>query len=269
MPRARHLATVLGPLVLAGAVACAPADPPSAETGVRLPAGDAPFDYQLGEPYPPPEGTEVVVRDREAAPTAGLYDVCYVNAYQAQPHELAWWEANHPDLLLRDGDGYVVDGAWDEVLLDISSDAQRRALVDVVGGWIDGCAADGFDAVEPDNLDSHTRSAHLLTPADAEAFARLLTARAHDAGLAIAQKNDAEMAPKGPSLGFDFAIAEECNRWSECDAFADAYGPLVYVVEYDDAAFDTGCREWPHLSIVRRDVMLTPPGSSDHRHAAC
>jgi hypothetical protein len=269
MPRSRRLAAaVLAPLVVAGAVACAPADPPPSGPGVRLPAGDAPFDYQLGDPYPPPEGTEIVVRDREAEP-AGLYDVCYVNGFQVQPHELAWWEADHPDLLLSDDGGYVVDGAWDEVLLDISSEAKRASLAEVVGGWIDGCAARGFEAVEPDNLDSHTRSAGLLTPADAEAFARLLTARAHEAGLAIAQKNDAELAPQGPSLGFDFAIAEECNRWSECDAYADAYAGLVYVVEYDDADFDTGCRDWPQLSIVRRDVLLTPPGSSDHRYAAC
>jgi hypothetical protein len=77
------------------------------------------------------------------------------------------------------------------------------------------------------------------------------------------------LAPRGPSLGFDFAIAEECNRWSECDAYAGAYGGLVYVVEYDAADFDQGCRDWPQLSIVRRDVMLAPPGSKDHRYAAC
>ena len=37
--------------------------------------------------------------------------------------------------------------------LDTRTDAKRRQLARIVGRWIDGCAADGFDAVEFDNLD--------------------------------------------------------------------------------------------------------------------
>jgi Glycoside-hydrolase family GH114 len=254
---------------LVGLGACSPTAPAPPGAEVVLPPADAPFDYQIGQPYTPHPETRVVSRDREAEPVPDAYNICYVNAFQAQPHELSTWEAEHPDLLLRDGDGYVVDDEWDEVLLDISTPTARRALAGVAGGWFDGCAADGFDAVEPDNLDSYTRSGGLLTAADASEFAALLAAEAHAAGLAIAQKNDTGLAPQGRTIGFDFAIVEECNRWSECDAFTATYGSLVFVVEYREDDFDAGCTRWPGLSIVQRDREVTAPGSSSYRYAAC
>jgi hypothetical protein len=282
MPLRRPAARSLGVAVTVAALAvgaCAATDPGNAPTtpstpatldGVALPPAGAPFDYQIGEPYPPHPETRVVSRDREAAPAQGLYNVCYVNAFQAQPHQLSWWRSTHPDLLLRDGEGdEVVDEDWDEVLLDISSGAMRAALADIVGGWIDGCAADGFDAVEPDNLDSYTRSHGLLDRADAAAFATLLAERAHDAGLAVAQKNDTDLAGEGRTIGFDFAVVEECGRWGECDAYADAYGPLVLVIEYADDDFEAACAGWPQLSVVRRDVDVSAPGDDAYRYAVC
>jgi len=272
MRRTRRALAVLAAVAVVGVAACTTSvGTPSRGPGPdrALPPTNAPFDYQLGGAYAPHPETEVVVRDREAEPAAGLYNICYVNAFQTQEHELARWEDDHPELLLGDDDGYVVDGAWNEVLLDISSARKRAALADVVGAWIEGCAADGFDAVEPDNLDSYTRSEGLLDADDAAAFARLLTGRAHAAGLAIAQKNDTGLAPRGPSLGFDFAVAEECNRWSECDAYTDAYGDAVLVIEYRAADFATGCADWPDLSIVHRDLDVRPLGSRGYVHDAC
>lgn len=276
---AATLAAVIAPVAAAAGCAGSPGpdesqqptpSAPPATAGVALPPAGAPFDYQIGEPYPPHPETRVVSRDRGAAPAEGLYNVCYVNAFQAQPHELSWWRSTHPGLLLRDGEGHeVVDEEWDEVLIDISTDATRAALAEVVGGWIDGCAADGFDAVEPDNLDSYTRSHGLLDRADAATFATLLAERAHDAGLAIAQKNDTDLAPEGRTIGFDFAVAEECGRWDECDAYADAYGRLVLVIEYADDHFDAACAGWPELSVVRRDVDVSAPGDHPYRYAVC
>lgn len=254
---------------LAVAVACC-SDAGTDEPDVTLPVAGASFDYQIGGSYPPHPATRVVSRDRGSEPADGLYSICYVNAFQAQPGDLSWWEEDHPDLLLRDSDGeHVVDQEWDEVLLDISTPDRRAAAADVVGAWIDRCAADGFDAVEPDNLDSYARSDGLLTRDDAAAFATLLAERAHSAGLAIAQKNDTELAPQGRDIGFDFAVVEECNRWSECDPFATAYDSRVFVVEYRDRDLDTGCADWPELAIVRRDREVSAQGSDTYRYATC
>ncbi len=75
----------------------------------------------------------------------------------------------------------------------------------------------------------------MLAKAHNTAFAKLLVQRAHAANLAIAQKNTSELAPIGVSqIGFDFAIVEECQVWSECEAFTDVYGNQVYEIEYND-----------------------------------
>src|SRR4051812_1033094 len=199
-------------------------------------------DYQLGGAYEPAPNVQIVTRDRTEKPVKGRYSICYVNAFQTQPDELGWWKRHHPTLLLRGPKTHqlVHDPGWPgEVLLDISTRAKRAAAADVVGGWFDQCASDGYQAVEPDNLDSWTRSHKILTERDAMEFAKLLVARAHLAGLAISQKNTPELSTKG--LGFDFAVAEECEQYRECGRYTKTYGPKVIEIEYTDngrAAFD-------------------------------
>jgi len=96
------------------------------------------------------EGGEGAVRDEggvAAEPTTGLCNVCYVNAFQAQPDAVGWWRANHPDLLLRAGAGSPVMEDWNEALLDVSTPAKRERLAADVGEWIDGCASCGAGTV--------------------------------------------------------------------------------------------------------------------------
>jgi hypothetical protein len=235
------------------------------------PVPGAAFDYQIGGAYPPPDGVRVVSRDRTAKPAPGVYNICYVNAFQAQPDTERWWEAHHPDLLLRDKDGgLVVDRDWDEAVLDISTAARRARLAEVVGEWIDGCAAAGFQAVEADNLDSNERSEGLLTAGDNVAFGKLLATRAHAAGLAIGQKNAAGLARQGRDVGFDFAVAEECGQYDECGAYADAYDDRVLVIEYRPDGLAAACAEWgDRLSVVLRDLDVAREGDSGYRRRTC
>ena len=220
--------------------------PSPSTTVVRLPSPNAGFDYQLGGAYPPPAGVTVVSRDRTEAPAPGLFNICYVNGFQVQPGEEAWWRANHPDLLLRDRDGKVViDRDWDEMMLAPTTAARREELAGVIGSWIAECAADGFDAVEIDNLDTFTRTHGLIEEDDAVAQVRLYADAAHASGLAIAQKNSAEIVGRRDEMGTDFAVAEECNRWSECDAYTGAYGDQVLVIEYRRRDFDARLRRLP------------------------
>src|SRR5689334_3406114 len=87
-----------------------------------LPPANAGVDYQLGGAYPPPAGVEVVSRDRNAAPAAGIYNICYVNGFQIQPDEEQMWLDQYPDLILRDGNGDpVIDTDWNEMLIDVST----------------------------------------------------------------------------------------------------------------------------------------------------
>ncbi len=244
---------------------------PSASTSaIRLPPSNAGFDYQLGGAYPPPPGVTVVSRDRTAAPAPRLFNICYVNGFQVQPGEESWWRTYHPDLLLRDDKGKVViDRDWDELMLDPTTPANREALAGVVGAWIAECAADGFDAVEVDNLDTFTRTHGLIDEDDAVELVRLYADAAHANGLAIAQKNSAEIVGRRAEMGTDFAVAEECNRWSECDAYIGAYGNDVLVIEYRRRDFDAGCAAYPDLSIILRDLELVTPADAAYVYGSC
>jgi hypothetical protein len=241
---------------------------------VLPPPVHAVFSYQLGGAFSPAPRVEVVDRDRRAAPAPGLYNVCYVNAFQVQPDEAHWWRARHRRLLLYRHGRPVVDDTWHEPLLDTSTAAKRRALLRIVGGWMDGCARAGYRAVEPDNLDSWDRSRGAITRADNLAFSRLLIARAHARGLAIAQKNAAEVAPLGRRLGFDFAVAEECQPNNECDAYLRVYGRHVFEIEYPDhgalAGAAAACRaRGDQISIIYRDRAVTPAGRAGYMERTC
>ncbi|WP_233574073.1 endo alpha-1,4 polygalactosaminidase [Amycolatopsis panacis] len=277
----RFLGCALAAALLFGASACSTPGPDTSDTPaaapstgsaaprpVNAPPTGAPVDYQLGGAYPPPEGVTVVSRDHGAAPAAGLYNICYVNAFQAQPGADAEWDA---DLLLRAGDGkLVVDNDWHETLLDLRTPEKRERIAAKVYGWIDQCADKGFQAVEPDNYDSFLRSEGLLTDAEAQEFVRLLSAHAHGKGLAVAQKNTSELAPRHAANGLDFAVVEECGEQGDCAEYVSAFGDHVIVIEYTDDGLAKACAEGGgRLSIVRRDHGVAPLGNAEYVRKTC
>ncbi|WP_286930287.1 MULTISPECIES: endo alpha-1,4 polygalactosaminidase [Aeromicrobium] len=245
----------------------------AAVTPVTLPPAGGVADYQLGGAYRPASKVDVVVRDRTEKPAPGVYSVCYVNAFQTQPGSLRWWKKKHPGLLLRDGRGRVVrDAGWpDEVLLDLRSPGKRAAAARVMRTWFASCADRGYRAVEPDNLDSWTRSKRLIRRSQARAYAKRLVTAAHAEGLAIAQKNTPEI--NGRRLGFDFAVAEECEVYRECGRYTRMYGRRVIEIEYTDngrRAFTRACRaRGSRISVLLRDRDVVPRGAKGHVYRTC
>jgi hypothetical protein len=267
----RILALAMGAAVLTGigiTAVNADAGVSRAAATVTPPTANAKFDYQIGGAYTPPSGVQVVSRDREASPAAGIYNICYINAFQTQPiqSEIDMWRSK--GLTLKNSQGKeVVDGQWDEILLDVTTDAKRQAVAGVVNGWIDGCAAKGFKAIEPDNLDSFSRSQNLIDEQDAIAYITLLISHAHAKGLAIAQKNtigalgDGGIGAAGKNAGLDFAVAEECGRYGECGDYQELYGNKVFVIEYTQSGFNKACSAvGAQVSVVRRDTAVSPNG---------
>ncbi|MEV2276722.1 endo alpha-1,4 polygalactosaminidase [Nocardiopsis sp. NPDC049922] len=259
----RHGGRALGSAVVVAVLGagCAAGESDGAEPP---PAGV--FDYQLGGAYEPPSGVVAVVRDATAEPAPDLYSVCYVNGFQTQPQERDTWVSEHPDLLLSDEDGeFVVDPDWpDEILLDVSTGERRARIAGIVGATVEDCAERGFDAVEFDNLDSHTRSDGALTADDALALAADLADEAHAHGMAVAQKNAAELAGRArEEAGFDLAVAEECVAYDECAAYTDVYGDAVLAVEYPDTLevpFEEACADpdTPADTILRDRDLVAP-----------
>src|SRR3954454_23541820 len=225
---------------------------------MALPAGTD-VDYQLGGASVPPDHVGIVVRDRTAPPAVGRYNICYVNGFQTQTSERAFWR-RHRALVLRDADGHpVVDEAWGEFLLDVSTAEKRQALARIMHRWVSGCARHGYVGVEFDNLDSFTRSHGLLTRRQALRYAALLVDAAHAHGLAAGQKNLAGF--DGTTIGYDFAISEECGRYDECQRYVDDYHDQVLMIEYRTEDFFEDCTAYGDTYAVElRDRDLTPSG---------
>ncbi|GAA1793777.1 endo alpha-1,4 polygalactosaminidase [Leucobacter iarius] len=259
------VALALAPL-LAG---CAPG-----AAAPHLPDPSAGFDYQLGGPYEPPSGATTIARDRTADPAGAGYDICYVNGFQTQPDASQRFAAEHPELLVQHDGGPLADPGWpDEYLFDTSTAAKRRALADLVGAWIVGCADAGYDAVEIDNLDSYTRSQGALGRDDNLALAAEYARIAHRAGLAIGQKNTADQSKRLRGLGYDFAVTESCAEFDECDAYTAVYD-VVLDIEYTDELGEENFAETcaspdRPATMILRDHSLTTPGSADYAYRSC
>jgi hypothetical protein len=248
---------------------------PAAVGSKGMPTGGS-VDYQLGGAYDPPAGVGIVARDSTAEPAPGVWSICYVNGFQTQPGELERWTAANGDLLLKGmGGRLVTDPGWpDEVLLDTSDASRVERISDILGVDIDRCAAHGFDAVEIDNLDSFTRSGGRLDLDGALALARAFADRVHARGMLIGQKNAAEQTRTiRDSVGFDFAVAEECVAFAECDAYADVYGDRVIDIEYPESggmsAAEICSAQGRPLRLVIRDRDLVAAGSPGYRREVC
>ncbi|MEU0923946.1 hypothetical protein GTZ78_14350 [Streptomyces sp. SID8361] len=264
------------------AVACASAaaagvlaPAPASAASVALPPVHAGFDYQIGGAYTPPSGVGVVSRDHSASPAPGLYNICYVNAFQTQrigdPGGPDDWDR---DLLLKDGNGEVViDPDWDEAILDITTDAKRQSIAHKIEAQIDECAAKGFNALELDNFDTYTRDVvkGAITDSHAQTYMRILSSYGHGKGLAVGQKNTVELAPNHAANGLDFAIAEECGdpEWNECSQYLSAFGDHAIFIEYTAAGMANACQYGDRVSVVQRDRDVVPEGHGGYLRKTC
>lgn len=237
---------------------------------VELPPAGAGFDYQLGGESGVPEGVSVVARDATASPARAGYDICSLNAFQTPPADAEFWRVERPELLLRDAAGKpLVDPALpDEFLFDTTTPLLRSAILAVLAPRVAACAESGFHAVEFDNLDTYTRVPDRLTIEDNIALASALADLAHDLGLAVAQKNAAADSLRlRDEVGFDFAVAEGCAQLDVCAALTEAYGALVFDVEYDASFLAAACEAVG--SAIVRDRGLVPADGEGYAYQAC
>jgi hypothetical protein len=273
----------LGILAFAVAAIWPAADGSAQAPAVVPPPTNAGFDYQIGGDYPLPPGVTVVSRDwfsGDPAPDPA-YSICYVNAFQTQANEPG---TDRPDergnwprklVLAKLGD----DPKWGgEYLIDIRSERKRKRAARWVQPMLSECAEKGYEAVEFDNLDSWTRFDG--TPLakrvpfgkrQALAYAADLSRRSHALGLAVGQKNTADVTPRqAERTGFDFAVAEQCARFNECDTYRKVHGDLVIAIEYGRKHFEDACAEFgDRLSIVLRDRLVSTPGKSRYVFDSC
>ncbi len=160
----------------------------------------------------------------------------------------------------KDFPSEVVGRTWGEWPDERFIDYRRRDLVGpVMEARLDRCRDAGFDAVEPDVIDSFTeRTGFGLVEADARRYLEWLIEQAHARGLAIALKNTPELS----DLPVDFAVTEDCFADGWCDQLEPlaARGKAILAAEYTDrvdsiAPFCDRARE-AGISVILKDRDL-------------
>jgi hypothetical protein len=173
---------------------------------------------------------ETPKRDVTAWRDAGLFPICYINVGAAEA-----WRDDFKDFPSR-----VIGNAYwgwpDEYWLDIT---QFEQFSDVMIARLDLCRDKGFLAVEPDNIDAfeadltNKPTGFDITRSDQLRYVNWLISQAHARGLAIGQKNAADLVPDLADQ-MDFALLESADRlgfMAEFDPYVAHLKP-VFAVEY-------------------------------------
>jgi len=155
---------------------------------------------------------------------AGKHAICYI--------DVGTWENWRPDAKQFPKSVLGKDNGWPgERYLDIR---QLGVLEPIMQARFEMCQQKGFDAIEPDNMDSYqAKTGFPLTWRDELTYVEWLIGVAHDLGLSIGQKNLPERA-KALEPEMDWALLEECFFDRFCPAFAPyaADGKAVFNTEY-------------------------------------
>lgn len=170
----------------------------------------------------------------------GARAICYIDAGTAESFRPDYLD--YVDFDNQTGGalfGKAVGGFRNERWLNINNNVgQRDFILTKVGQRVDRCKANGFDAVEFDNVDAYQNKTGLSISPDTQLlFNTALANLAHSRGLTAGLKNDLGQADELRSW-FDFAINEQCFQYRECDypspglAGWTAAGKAVLNVEY-------------------------------------
>jgi hypothetical protein len=164
--------------------------------------------------------------------------ICYIS--------VGSWEDWRPDSDLFPSEvlGKDYEGWQGERWLDIR---QIDKLAPIMRARLDLCRAKGFDAVEPDNMEIYTNDTGFpLTYTDQLRYALWLAEEAHQRGLAIGQKNSADMVADLVTI-FDFAIIEDYFYYGVAETMLPYIraGKPVFAAEYTDLPgdFEAFCRQ--------------------------
>ncbi len=161
----------------------------------------------------------------------GAKVICYISVGSYED-----WRAD-TDQFPKEVIGKAYEGWSGEWWLDI-----RRIdlLAPIMRARLDECAAKGFDAVEPDNMEIYEEDTGFpLTYDDQLRYALWLAEEAHKRGLAIGQKNAPDQTKDLVDV-FDFAITEDAfyYGWAEeMTPYIQADKP-VFAAEYTDLPGD-------------------------------
>ncbi|MGF1428798.1 endo alpha-1,4 polygalactosaminidase [Kitasatospora sp. LaBMicrA B282] len=223
--------------------------------GIWHPTPGTAWQWQLTTPVD--QSVDVPVYDidgfeNDASVVAALHAkgrkvICYVNA--------GAWETFRPDAgafpnaVLGSGDGWKGE-KWFDV-------RQLGVLEPLIAKRFDMCKEKGFDAVEPDLLDAYqNHTGFPITADDQLAYNKMIAQLAHQRGLGVALKNDADQVAQLVDY-FDFSVDEQCAEFQECDELTPfiKQGKAVLHVEYN-VPNDQYCAQSAQLDLSSMEKHL-------------
>jgi hypothetical protein len=171
-------------------------------------------------------GIDVARSVVDAVHAQGDRAICYLSVGTYEPYRA------DADRFPRRILGERLERFTNERWLDIR---ELSILRPIIADRLDRCAAKGFDAAEPDNVDAYrNRSGFPLSGADQLRYNAWVANAAHARGMAVGLKNDLDQVERLLDH-FDFAVNEQCFQYRECGvlrSFVDA-GKPVYGAEYE------------------------------------
>jgi hypothetical protein len=201
----------------------------------RVPSSEPVMAYDV-------DGFDTSSREVARLHAEGKRVICYI--------DVGTWENWRPDAgsfprsVLGNGNGWPGE-RW----LDIR---QLKVLEPIMTRRFQMCARKGFDAVEPDNIDSQGNDPGFpITLAEQARYAEWVAREVHSLGMAVFQKNDPEQARELQPY-FDGALVEQCNEYQECGSFEPYLraGKPVINAEYKRSLYPRFCTADARLGIM-------------------
>jgi hypothetical protein len=188
-----------------------------------------------GAPAPAPTVYDIDGFDNGAATVAALHArgahvICYIDVGTYEN-----WRpdaSSFPAALLGDTNGWPGE-QW---LNTNPSGPDYATLQAIMTARFQMCKNEGYDAVEPDNLDgSENTTGFNLTQAEGDQYAEWVAGEVHSLGMGVAQKNFEDQSTTLEPY-FDFVIEEQCYQYSDCSDLSPyvAAHKAVLDVEYSD-----------------------------------
>jgi hypothetical protein len=230
--------------ILATLVAMVCATPASAQPSWWVPTTSDTFQWDLEEPVDTSVPATVYDIDWENNSASVVQTLHSLNRHVVCYVDVGTWESyrsdakDYPPSIL----GKKLPGYPQERFVDIRA---LDKLGPILQKRFETCKTKGFDAVEPDNMDTYTykptekKTGFPLTAKDEIAFITWFVVQVHGLGMSILQKNDPGQTDQVQNQ-FDFALLEQCAQYGFCKRYElyHASSRAVFDTEY-----------YPHTSI--------------------
>jgi hypothetical protein len=216
------------------------------------------------------DGEQATAADVAAIHAAGAKAVCYVDVGTLETGRSDY--AQFPSSVV----GPAVQGWPGENWLLVTAANQPTLLPLMKARFTNWCAAKGFDAIEPDNLDAFTNISG-ITEDDDVAYVLAVAGLAHGMGLSIGLKNllsDVTAAHATTLVStFEWALVEQCYEFTACASYTGAGGFIaagksVWDVEYNVTPTCADATAG-HMNAQKRDLNLVAPTTSGYSYAPC